>query len=1167
MAAGTHEAGVARGRAHVSDNARHVLELRYLVKDEQGQVVETAEQLFGRVAQTMAAVDARYGASHADVQAREDEFFNLMVSSQFMPNSPTLMNAGRPLGQLSACFVLPVPDDMSGIYDSLKACALIHQSGGGTGFAFSDLRPSGDTVRSTQGVASGPVSFMKVFNASTDVIKQGGKRRGANMGVLHCSHPDIMEFITCKDDLTQVTNFNISVAITNQFMQALQTDDAYPLINPRTGQVVNMLRAREVWDKIVQAAWKTGEPGVLFIDRANAFNPVPHLGAYKATNPCVTGDTRLHTSLGLVRADELYERKRELQVTVDTRALDEGKGTAVRPAVPVFMTSEQADVYRVETHDGYTIRATAWHDFYTQRGKIKLSELQVGDQLLVQSGEGQWGQEGDYVTGALIGMITGDGNFNKVNGAVISLWGDDRDLATLITNYVNDVVAGTALGKRKEYQVGAVAVPERNLVRITSSRLARALEEYGFSVETKHRVPEIVWRGSRHCAVGYLRALFQCDGTVNVSNEKQSCSVRLASSYPDLLRDVQALLSNFGVFSSVRLRREAGQRLLPDGKGDRKLYDCQADYELIIDGESRRRFMAEIGFLGEAKNQKYAAWADNREHAKTQSFTTGVTAIVYDGLEPVYDTTQADHNTVIFNGLVTGQCGEQWLLDWDVCNLGSINVGAFVTADPAGGPPSVDWAALGRAVQSATRFLDNVIDANQYPLPEISDLAQRIRRIGLGIMGWADLLIRLELQYMSPEAEALAEELMRFVDTEAKVASLAIADERGVFPEWERSIWGPDATCARDAQGQRIRPELRLRNCNVTTIAPTGTISMIADCSSGCEPLFGVTFMRNQAGKYMKEVNQDFVARARAEGWHSDELIERILQTGHAHHPEVPEAVQALFQTAHDITPEWHVRTQAAFQKFVDSSISKTTNFPRSATPADVEQIYLQAYATGCKGVTVYRDGSREDQVLSTGATGKQDDSAAGLAPTTGEPLAPPAPAVTAPLWPEPLPHDVMPSYRHRIDTPMGKMHVHVTVGDRGEPLEMFATIGRAGSETLAFTEGLCRMVSVALRTGIDPAFIVSQLNGIGGGRAAGFGPNRVRSVPDALGKILAGYTGKQRSPAAEDVLLVSLQETLAPGDASNGYHAGELCPSCGHATFVMAEGCAKCHTCGHAEC
>ena len=824
-------ASASKGSLALSPNAVTVLERRYLVKDDAGRPVEGPEDLFWRVARTIAAPDKAYGASDKAVEGLAETFFELMATRVWMPNSPTLMNAGRPLGQLSACFVLPVDDCLSngrsGIYDTLRAMALVHQSGGGTGFSFSRLRPQNDVVRSTMGVASGPVSFMKLYDASTDVVKQGGTRRGANMGILRVDHPDILEFITCKDDLTQVTNFNISVAVTDAFMQAVEAGASYDLIHPRSGSVVGQLDAREVFRTIVHGAWKTGEPGVYFIDRANQYNPVPRLGSYEATNPC----------------------------------------------------------------------------------------------------------------------------------------------------------------------------------------------------------------------------------------------------------------------------------------------------------------------------------------------------------------------------------GEQPLLPYDVCNLGSVNVGLFVNNGGTGAGGEVDWERLGTAVQLCTHFLDNVIDANRYPLPEIDGLAKRIRRIGLGIMGWADLLVRLGIPYNSDAAVELGRKLMAFVDEESKRASERLAEQRGVFAEWQGSIWGPDATCARAPDGERIRPMRRLRNCNLTTVAPTGTISIIAGCSSGIEPLFAVAFMRNQAGVLMPDVNEDFVAIARQEGWHSDPLIQQIVAAGHIHFPEVPEKWQRVFVTAHDVTPEWHIRMQAAFQEFTDSAISKTCNFPREATEQDVEQIYRFAFAQGCKGVTVYRDASRENQVLSTGATAKQVQVQAqgeGGQRALAEALGRIAELEAELQRTRDRLHDVeaenlqrrakrsrpdlLTGTTRRIETPLGTMYVTITEDDRGQPFEMFISLGKAGGALMADVEAIGRLISLALRSGIPMKEIYRQLRGISSDRAIGLGPLKVSSVPDAIGitieKWMHEKQGVQQELLGEPGAPALPAREVVPGSAGELAARDRLpdqeflgaCPDCG-SQLAFAEGCAKCHVCGYSEC
>ncbi|MDE2782790.1 MAG: vitamin B12-dependent ribonucleotide reductase [Gemmatimonadota bacterium] len=817
--------------AQLSENARIVLARRYLKKDESGEPVEEPETMFWRVARVIAEEDRRYGASDGAIEEVARSFYDLMTTGGFEPNSPTLMNAGRPLGQLSACFVLPVEDALSngrsGIYDTLRAMALVHQSGGGTGFSFSRLRPEGDTVRSTMGVASGPVSFMRLYDASTEVVKQGGTRRGANMGILRVDHPDIREFIRCKNDTSQVTNFNISVGVTDAFMRAVEAGDDYDLITPRTGSVARRENAREIFDMIVEGAWKTGEPGVFFIDRANEHNPVPALGEYEATNPC----------------------------------------------------------------------------------------------------------------------------------------------------------------------------------------------------------------------------------------------------------------------------------------------------------------------------------------------------------------------------------GEQPLLAYDVCNLGSLNVGVFAKKGRFDTPEEgIDWDGMRRVVHLSIHFLDNVIDANRYPLDEISELAHQIRRVGLGLMGWADLMVRLGVRYDSEDGVALGRAVMRFIEEETRVASERLAETRGVFPAWEESIWGPDASCARNDAGERIRPERRLRNCNLTTVAPTGTISIIAGCSGGIEPLFAVAFMRNQAGVMMPDVNEDFVARAKEEGWYSAALMERIAEEGHIHFEEVPVEVQETFRTAHDITPEWHVRMQAAFQEHVDSAISKTTNFPFEATRQDVRKIYEMAFALGCKGVTVYRDGCRPMQVLSTGKTGQENTAAdsAEVEMLTGEladarEKAHRLEGELEEIRKTLVEHDrEVSALRHKRERPsmlkgrtikmvcpLGDLYVTVNEDDTGRPFEVFCTLGKAGGAAMADSEAIGRLVSLSLRSGIPITAVRDQLRGISCDRAVGIGPSKVLSAPDAVAQALDLYIAEK-----EGVQVEMKMDATAPARAeaaaamvARGQYVDETaaalgaCPSCGASHLAFEEGCKKCYVCGYSDC
>ncbi|HEY4955503.1 MAG TPA: vitamin B12-dependent ribonucleotide reductase [Gemmatimonadaceae bacterium] len=823
------------GAAQLNQNARTVIEKRYLIKDTTGKPTEQPEDMFWRVARTVAEADRRYGAGDTAVTELTRQFYSLMTERRFEPNSPTLMNAGRPLGQLSACFVLPVEDSLSnghnGIYDTLRSMALIHQSGGGTGFSFSRLRGSGSMVRSTTGVASGPVSFMKLYDASTDAVKQGGTRRGANMGILRVDHPDIMDFITCKEDLTQATNFNISVAVTTKFMEAVKAGTSYDLIDPSTGKATGQLDARQVWDKMIEDAWRTGEPGCFFIDEANRYNPVPHVGSYEATNPC----------------------------------------------------------------------------------------------------------------------------------------------------------------------------------------------------------------------------------------------------------------------------------------------------------------------------------------------------------------------------------GEQPLLPYDVCNLGSINVGFYVRDGVT------DWAAMAEDIHLSVRFLDNIIDVNKYPLPEIDALSKRIRRIGFGVMGFADALVKLGIPYNSEEGIAFGGKLQKFVDIESKKESERLASERGPFPEWARSIWGPDETCARGPGGERIRPMQMLRNCNVNTVAPTGTISIIAGCSSGIEPLFAVAFMRNQAGVMMPDVNEEFLAIAKREGWYSEELIENIARQGHIHFPEVPEKWQRVFVTAHDISPEWHVRMQASFQQHCDSAISKTTNFPHTATPEDVRAIYELAYELKCKGVTVYRDGSRDNQVLSTGATDKAKAERDGL-DVRGEvgdlkgtiaELNTEIERLRIQLFDVEAENlqsrkkrarpNTLRGMTTRIETPLGTMFVNITEDEKGQPFEVFINLGKAGGAAMADVEAIGRLISLSLRSGIPIKEVHRQLRGIASDRAIGLGPNKVMSVPDAIGIALENWMREKQgiqqellkaessgtqgapgasvtSPATVNAASTAMQAQYEFEKVSGAETFIGTCPDCG-SSMEFAEGCAKCHVCGYSEC
>jgi ribonucleoside-diphosphate reductase alpha chain len=734
----------------LSDNAFRVLERRYLAKDGEGRVVETPQELFHRVAKHIASAELVYDPK-TDVSVHEETFCQLMERLEFLPNSPTLMNAGRELGQLSACFVLPIADSMESIFDAVKYTALIHKSGGGTGFSFSRLRPERDRVGSTGGVASGPVSFMRVFDTTTDVIKQGGMRRGANMAILNVEHPDILRFIEAKDDPEALTNFNLSVAVTDQFMKAVGKGTDYSLVNPRTGEEMDRLNAKQVFDRIVDMACRTGDPGVVFIDEINRHNPTPQLGKIESTNPC----------------------------------------------------------------------------------------------------------------------------------------------------------------------------------------------------------------------------------------------------------------------------------------------------------------------------------------------------------------------------------GEQPLLPFESCNLGSINLSKMV-AD-RNGQPCVDYDKLSRAATLAVRFLDNVIEVNQFPLPEIAEMTRTTRKIGLGVMGFADMLIQLGVPYDSEQGLTVAEQIAHFISKEADRASIELAEERGVFPAFQGSIYDiPDGP--------------RFRNASRTTIAPTGSLSIIANCSSGIEPLFALSYVRHiLEGEEFVEVNPYFEEAAKRGGFYSAELMKQLAEGKKLKDiEEVPEATKALFVTAHDISPEWHVKMQAVFQKFTDSAVSKTVNFPSEATPEDVANVYMLAYREGLKGITIYRDRSRESQVLTVGEAAKKAEGKLGPRKR---------PKVTR-------------GVTERVNTGCG--HIYVTVNfDQQGISEVFSTLGKAGGCAAAQLEAISRLTSVALRSGIDIDSIVKHLRGIRCPSIAWEQGHATLSCADAIASVLEKYIKREVTDSNREM------HSRNPGMV--GSWAGQ-CPDCG-GPLIYQEGCNICLACGFTKC
>ncbi len=752
----------------INKNAELVLERRYLAKDEHGDPMETVEGLFRRVADAIASADSHFDPK-ADVSAVSDRFYEMMTNLEFLPNSPTLMNAGRPLGQLSACFVLPVEDSMEGIFEAIKQAALIHKSGGGTGFSFSRLRPAGATVNSTGGVASGPISFMKVFNMATEAVKQGGTRRGANMGILRVDHPDILAFIDCKKDNAEITNFNISVGITERFMQAVEADETYPLVDPSTKETVGSLRAREVYGKIVESAWRNGEPGIIFLDRLNRDNVVPDIAEIESTNPC----------------------------------------------------------------------------------------------------------------------------------------------------------------------------------------------------------------------------------------------------------------------------------------------------------------------------------------------------------------------------------GEQPLLPYESCNLGSINLVAMLDETPNGYVINCD--RLEKTVRTAVHFLDNVIEVNKYPIPKIDETTKQLRKIGLGVMGFADMLLRLGIPYNSEEGVALGEKVMGFIHNIGWETSRKLAETRGTFPLFEQSTL---------KNGQPVR------NATVTTIAPTGTLSIIAGVSSGVEPVFAFAFIRNvMDNTEMVEVNPILKDTLQKRGLYSEALMRKIASEGTlAHIPEIPEDIRRVFVCSHDVSPEYHVRMQAGFQHYTDNAVSKTVNFQNSATVDEVREVYDLAYRLGCKGVTIYRDGSRDSQVLNIGKVKRGDEKE--------------EPEFVQNITPRPRP-EVTSGFTERVKIGCGNLYVTVNYDENGI-CEVFTSTGKAGG-CPSQSEATARLASIALRSGISVEEILDQLKGIRCPSTVRQQGMKCTSCPDGIAKVIKKVddlikSGKTEGmpPVIPSIPQASEKKKGEPaGNADKGF---KYCPECG-AVVEHEGGCVVCRNCGYSKC
>lgn len=922
--------------------------------------IETVRQMQTRVAQGIASVEK--SPELRDLWSAK--FFDVLADWEFVPGGRIWTSAGTNYKLTSYnCFVLPSPhDSRGGIMETLTRMIEIMSRGGGVGINFSSLRPKHAIVRGVNGRSSGPVSWMELFSVATGLIEQGGSRRGAEMAMLNDWHPDIFEFINAKRTPGKLTNCNISVCFSDAFMEALKnggdwnlrfpdtthpdynalwTGDlaaweaaGYPIINYQT------IKAQELWDAVIESAHASAEPGIFFLDRANKMSNSHYYSPIVATNPCVTGDTRIYTDRGLIRAKDLFDSQQKFQVASDSRF---GHTGHMLESSTVFKTGTKK-VYRLTTKEGFSIRATADHRIMTPHGWQELQDLTPGDQIHILNRKGGFGTQGSLELGRTIGMVVGDGAITHGDKTVgIGFYDDKRELAPLFSGYIQDIVAGEQYKNRK-YTTN-VRHEHAHRDAVSSVRLYRIFERLGIT-EDKYVVPECVWQGTEDMQRGYLQGLFAADGHF-AGNLEKGGAVRLTSVRKDLLESVQQLLLNFGIVATLYSDRRNGETTTTIHGIE---YPCQILHELHMGGMNLAMFCHEIGFMNTTRQQKLEDYLQSKMRRPNRAkFYATVTAVEFDGIEDVYDLTVPVTHAFIGNGVVLHNCGEEPLPGWSVCNLAALNLSKFVkqnSPDQSVKPNEfvVDWMRLSEVIKIAVRFLDNVVDWTPYFYPENENQQRAERRLGLGVMGLADMMIRLGIRYGSDEGNTFIDDLGGFIARNAYSASVQLAQEKGSFPMFDADEFL--ASGFMQCMPEFIRNAVRqngIRNVTILTIAPTGTTSTMLNTSGGVEPFFALEWDR----------------KTRL-GTHKETIA--ALQEWRAQHGE--EDLPPYFVTSMDLTPEEHVKAMAAFQRWIDAAISKTVNFPKTATPQQVGELYQLMYDLGCKGGTVYVDQSRSEQVL-----------------------------------------------------------------------------------------------------------------------------------------------------------------------------------------------------------
>lgn len=939
--------------------SRHIWDTKYRYRNGAAVYDETPRDTWRRMARALAAVER-------DPAAWEPRFFEALADFKFLPGGRIQAGAGTDRRvTLFNCFVMGVLEDsMDGIFDGLKEGALTMQQGGGVGYDFSTLRPQGTRAKGVGGVASGPVSFMRIWDAMCATLLSTGARRGAMMATLRCDHPDIEAFIDAKRTAGQLRNFNLSVLVTDEFMQAVRDDADWALVFPDVqggGETVvrgwsgrmapvpcrvhRRIPARLLWESLMRATYGYAEPGVLFIDRINRFNNLWYREHISATNPCVTAHAWVHTAAGPRQVQELVGRPFVARVNgAEYASSDRG-----------FFQTGRKRLYRLQTREGYALRLTADHPvlrvaemtcWSMQTEWTKTSELRTDDRIVLHDHRlrTEWRGALDGSEGYLVGHLIGDGTFAE-HQAELRAWpsataanaGSAPDGVAAVMRYVEGIAA--ALPHRSDFSGWRIGAAGRyRFLRL--ARLTRLCEELGVSQGNKTITPAIE-RCSSDFYRGFLRGLFDADGSVQGSQVK-GVSVRLAQSDENLLEAVQRMLLRFGIASArYRHRRQAGERWLPDGRGGRRLYTCKADHELVISGDNLPAYAEQIGFQDTVKRARLqTALKTYKRKLNRERFTAVVESVQPDGYENVYDVEIPGVNAFDANGLYVHNCGEIPLPPYGACDLGSINLVQFVR-EPFGANARLDIDAIRSTAAVAVRLLDNVIDASRFPLEKQAEQAQGTRRIGLGVTGLADALIMLNLHYGEAPARALAARAMQAIRDTAYRTSAELAREKGPFPFFEHEHY---------LAGEYIRSlpdDIRegivrhgIRNSHLTAIAPTGTISLLANnISSGIEPVYDFHYRRR-----VLELDG---------GTCEYELTDYALERWRALRGDVPPPPQ--FTGAHEIAPAAHLDMQAAIQPYVDNSISKTINVPTDYAFADFKGIYEEAFNRGLKGCTTFR--------------------------------------------------------------------------------------------------------------------------------------------------------------------------------------------------------------------